>query len=220
MSPKILLPDPGKEVALSFPSIVDMHDDGRASADARPPVIADREEAKRFALESLETLRSQADSGEVGAEAALAVLNLDIDAAADAFAALWSDEVRDEAARKGLFALAAEADAQGRAEDALVILAVLAGTRAGYANGLLGLAVIACRHDRTSEAFDIASACLDLEERHPRAFSIAGICELKRGNRSSAQAYLASSSRLARRRPEYAAELQIAQRALLLMHLQ
>lgn len=184
-----------------------------------PAPGADAGAARRFAAGSLSSLQRRADDGRPEAEAVFSLLGTDAAGAAEAFAALWSAQAGADAAGGGLYGLAASADAEGQTGDAVTILAVLAGAGGPQHDALLGLAVIAARQGRMAEAFDLAGACLEAEDRHPRACSIAGICELERGNKAAAQAALAAASRIARRRPEHARELQIAQRALLLMHL-
>jgi len=116
-----------------------------------------------------------------------------------------------------LYDLARRLDAEGRIDDALLTLAMLSET--DRMAGLLGLAVLATRQRRFELARPLVAACLEAGERHPRASSLAGIGELELGDRQAAQAYLATAARLARRNPDYRGELQIAQRALLLMHL-
>lgn len=117
-----------------------------------------------------------------------------------------------------LYELALTVDRAGRRE-AAVILAALGAMEESRVDGLLGLAVLAVRGGRIDIAYELASACLEAEPKHPRAYSIAGVCELERGNSESARAYLAAAARIARRKPEYHEELKIAQRSLLLMHL-
>lgn len=135
---------------------------------------------------------------------------------------LWApQDGRPEASGEtpaNLYELALSVDRAGRRE-AAVILAALGAMEESRVGGLLGLAVLAVRSGRIEIAYELASACLDAEPKHPRAYSIAGVCELERGNSESARAYLAAAARIARQKPEYHEELNIAQRSLLLMHL-
>lgn len=167
-----------------------------------PPVNLDRLTREAVAA-SLAALRAAVD--DEAAKAALAM-------AGDAPDALV---LTDEAA----YPLALRLDSAGDADGAAAVLAVLAGTPGCAEAGYLGLAVLATRAARMDLVEPLVAPCLAAEDRHPRASSVAGIMELARGNRQAAQAWLAAASRLARRRPEYRAELQLAQRALLLMHL-
>lgn len=118
-----------------------------------------------------------------------------------------------------VYGLAAKAVTEKRNDDAMALLAVLAGWPGAEEPAALGLAVIAVRQNRMDDAFVIVTDLLDETDRHPRACSIAGICELARGNKAAAQSYLAAAARIARSGPQFRTELQIAQRALLLMHL-
>ena len=124
-----------------------------------------------------------------------------------------------EAPVGGLYGDALEADSDAREDDAALLLAVLAGTDAGAHDGMLGLAVLALRRNLIDEAVSLVATCLSAETIHPRAGSIFAICELERGRAASGQAYLAAACRHARRVRHFRGELQLAQRALLLMHL-
>jgi hypothetical protein len=64
----------------------------------------------------------------------------------------------------------------------------------------------------------LAPAVLPCLLKHPRAYCIAGFCELERGNRKAAQSLLALGARIARKRPEFAEDLRAAQRILLILH--
>jgi len=83
---------------------------------------------------------------------------------------------------------------------------------------LSGLALCGVRLGQFGEALTLATACLNLPEKHPRAYCIAGFCELERGNRKAAQSLLALGARIARKRLEFAEDLRAAQRILLILH--
>lgn len=107
----------------------------------------------------------------------------------------------------------------GRFREAATLLCAVAGLPGGDFDGMLGLAVCALRLGRPEVARALSQECLKRDPRHPRACCIAAHCELKRGDRRSAQSYYALAARLARTRPEFRDDLRAAQRALLLMHL-
>lgn len=117
------------------------------------------------------------------------------------------------------YELAGEMVEGGRFREVVVLLCAIAGLPGGEFDGLLGLAVCALRLDRPEVALALAHACLKRDPRHPRACCIAAHCELKRGDRRTAQHYFALAARVARTRPEFREDLRSAQRALLLMHL-
>jgi hypothetical protein len=179
---------------------------------AVPPPIELGRVAREDLLSSFAALRDAAKN-EPAAKAVLTMLG-DLAGAIDDTATLAADAGKD-----GLYVLAVQLDGEGKTAAATGVLGVLAGLPGGSAAGFLGLAVLALRSGRIDLASDLLAPSLASEDRHPRACSLAGIIELGRGNRSAAQAWLASASRIARRRPELRAELQLAQRALLLMHL-
>jgi hypothetical protein len=172
-----------------------------------PPANVDRLTRDAVAA-SLAALRAAARD-DAAAKAALAMLG-DEPEALDELAALADGDA---------YALALRLDGAGDTAGAAAVLAVLAGLPASAEAGYLGLAVLATRAADMDLVEALVAPCLAAEDRHPRASSVAGIVELSRGNRPGAQAWLAAASRVARRRPEYRAELQLAQRALLLMHL-
>jgi hypothetical protein len=210
------------EVSDALPLIPD---DRWAQADAML-LAADTVAAARFAADSLSRLERRAHEDQGSATAALVMLGDGAADAAEIFAGLWSvAENRLETGRAPpnsaarLYDMAANSVSTEQSDAAIVLLAVLAGSGTGELEALLGLAVIATRQRRMDVAFDLISDCLEAADRHPRACSIAGICELARGDKAAAQTYLAAASRIARSRPEFRGELQIAQRALLLMHL-
>lgn len=178
-----------------------------------PPVSIDRA-TREDVVSSLAALR-RAAKHEPAAKAALAMLGDET----EAIDSISSIVAAADADATGLYGLAVRLDNDGNATGAAGVLAVLAGLSEGSAAGYLGLAVLATRNARMELAADLVAANLESEDRHPRACSLAGIIELAQGNRSAAQALLAAASRIARRRPEFRPELQLAQRALLLMHL-
>lgn len=216
--------DPRIEVSDALPLIPN---DRWAQADRLLlPADAGADAAARLAADSLSRLERRAREGDGSAVAALAVLGRDVSGAVEIFTRLWeAAESRPEAGKTppnsavGLYDMAIASSSGEQSDEAVVPLAVLAGSGAGESEGLLGLAVMATRQGRMDLAFDLVSGCLEAADRHPRACSIAGICELARGDKAAAQTYLAAASRIARSRPEFRGELQIAQRALLLMHL-
>lgn len=103
-----------------------------------------------------------------------------------------------------------------RALTALLLLATHGTTRADAA---IGLCICAWRMGRDELAFDLAVEALALSPGHPRACLVAGLAQLRRGQRRAAQTYLAAASRSARRKPDYRDDLREAQRSLLLLHL-
>lgn len=199
MKPVSVADGPRAEVSAALPAVP-------------PPVKIDRVTREDVAA-SLAALRGAAKH-DPAATTALAML----DDQADALGRL-SDLLATGPDGGGTYALALRLDAEGDAAGAAGVLAILAGLPGGEAAGLLGLAVLATRDARMDLVEPLLGASLQAEDRHPRACGVAGIMELARGNRQGAQAWLAAASRIARRRPEYRAELQLAQRALLLMHL-
>ncbi len=168
---------------------------------------------------ALRRLAGDQEQGE-GPDAAVCALlgrsNEDMHVFADrAQAAVAADA---QGASQALYAFAAAADAAGREDDAKRALALLSASQGGRLPGLLGLSVIALRHGLVAEAAALVAPCMEAQARHPRAVSVAGICELEQGRAAAAQSHLAAASRLARRRPEFRTELQVAQKALLRMH--
>jgi hypothetical protein len=113
---------------------------------------------------------------------------------------------------------AATAFGNGRLAQAVALLATLLHVGAGEADALIGLAASGARMGKFDEALALALECAALPVKHPRAYSIAGFCELERGNRKAAQAHLAMAARMARRRPELREDLRAAQRLLLVLH--
>jgi len=110
-----------------------------------------------------------------------------------------------------------EIEAERFAFAAILLLPVL-HLEAGKADGMVALAICGIHVGNFDAARDLAMECTRLPEKHPRAFSIAGFCELQRGHRKAAQLLLAQAARLARRRPEFREDLRAAQRLLLILH--
>jgi tetratricopeptide (TPR) repeat protein len=106
----------------------------------------------------------------------------------------------------------------GQISQAAVLLATLLHLGREEAEALSGLALCGVRMAKFEEALALASECLKLPVKHPRAYCIAGFCELERGNRKAAQSLLALGARIARGRPEFAEDLRAAQRVLLMLH--
>jgi Flp pilus assembly protein TadD len=106
----------------------------------------------------------------------------------------------------------------GQIDRAAVLLATLQHLKIEEAEALSGLALCGARLGKFDEALTLATECLKLPIKHPRAYCIAGFCELERGNRRAAQSFLALGARIARSRPEFAEDLRAAQRVLLILH--
>ncbi|GMO22306.1 hypothetical protein [Bradyrhizobium sp. TM233] len=113
---------------------------------------------------------------------------------------------------------AAEAFAADKIGCAAVLLATLLHLQVEQAETLSALALCAARLGQFDEALLLANECLKLPHKHPRAYCIAGFCELERGNRKAAQSLLAVGARIARGRPDFAEMLRAAQRVLLILH--
>jgi Flp pilus assembly protein TadD len=107
---------------------------------------------------------------------------------------------------------------EGQVGRAAVLFATLLHLRQEEAEAFSGLALCGARMGKFDEAFTLAGECLKLPVKHPRAYCIAGFCELERGNRKAAQSFLALGARIARNRPEFAEDLRAAQRVLLILH--
>jgi hypothetical protein len=119
----------------------------------------------------------------------------------------------------GAFCDAAVAEIQaGRIEPAAALFATLWQRKSATADALIGLAICGTHLGKFEEALVFANECMKLPEKPPRAFCIAGFCELQLGNRKSAQSLLALAARMARRRPEFRDDLRAAQRLLLILH--
>jgi hypothetical protein len=113
---------------------------------------------------------------------------------------------------------AVESFRTGQIDRAVVFYGVLLHLKAEEVEALSGLALCGVRLSRFDDALMLANECLKLPEKHPRAYCIAGFCELERGNRKAAQSLLALGARIARNRPEFAEDLRAAQRVLLILH--
>jgi hypothetical protein len=114
--------------------------------------------------------------------------------------------------------LAVEGFRSGHIERAAALFATMLHLEKQQAEALSGLALCGVRRAQFAEALTLATECLKLPEKHPRAYCIAGFCELERGNRKAAQSLLALGARIARKRPEFAEDLRAAQRILLIHH--
>ena len=208
--------DPRVEVSDVLPLVPDGF--WPCGPDARLPAEA-AATIEEFAAGCLGQLRQRSSGGDArwgaAVEVVVALAGDDPGKAAGLFAGL-TEEQRTAA---GIYRLATAAFAETRFGDATLFLAVLAATDEGEPWGLLGLATIAIRHEMDDQALALISGMSDMPERHPRSSSVAAICAMTRGRKADAQAQLAAAARLARKRPEFRPELQLAQRALLLLHL-
>ncbi len=117
-----------------------------------------------------------------------------------------------------LYDLAVADFENGRVARAAVLLAILTYAGVDVANALAGLAVCGTRLNNFDAALVLATECLRLSVKHPRAYFVAGLCEFQRGNRKVAQSLLATAARFARQRPEFRADMHAAQRLLLILH--
>jgi Flp pilus assembly protein TadD len=113
---------------------------------------------------------------------------------------------------------AVESFRNGHVNRAAVLFGTLLHLKMEEAESLSGLALCGVRLNRFDDALMLANECLKLPVKHPRAYCIAGFCELERGNRKAAQSLLALGARIARNRPEFAEDLRAAQRVLLVLH--
>jgi hypothetical protein len=114
--------------------------------------------------------------------------------------------------------LAVENFQAGQIGRAAALFGTLLHLKTEEAEALSGLALCGVGQNRVEEALMLANECLKLPVKHPRAYCIAGFCELERGNRKAAQSLLALGARIARNRPEFAEEWRAAQRVLLILH--
>jgi tetratricopeptide (TPR) repeat protein len=119
---------------------------------------------------------------------------------------------------RGLYERAQDEIEADRFAFAAILLLPVLHLEAGKADGMVALAICGVHLGNFDAARDLAIECTRLPEKHPRAFSIAGFCELQRGQRKAAQLLLAQAARLARRRPEFREDLRAAQRLLLILH--
>ena len=117
-----------------------------------------------------------------------------------------------------LYHAAAASVRDGEIHKAAAILAALLHHDTHEADALVGLAICGARLRKFDDALVLAAECMKLPAKHPRAYCIAGFCELERGHRKVAQSHLAMAARMARRRPEFRDDLRTAQRLLLILH--
>ncbi len=134
------------------------------------------------------------------------------------FEGVGDDEVEARHMAPFLHDLAVENLRDNQVERAAVFFATLLHLKTEEMEALSGLALCGVRLGQFEEALLLANECLKLPEKHPRAYCIAGFCELERGNRKAAQSLLALGARIARNRPEFAEDLRAAQRVLLILH--
>ena len=128
----------------------------------------------------------------------------------------WDD--RDPGRFPVLFyAKAQKLIADANDQDAAALLGAALALGAARGEIAAALAVCAARMERYDAAVTLAELCLGDNDQHPRMLFIAGFCELKRGNRRTARAYLAKAARLARSRREFRADQRAAQRLLLIL---
>lgn len=208
--------DPRGEVSDTLPFVPsDLWPDGGESLLPSGPAGA----AGEFAIDCLRRLSRQATSGDPRAGAAIALLRARACDEPDKVAETLEAFTGTDATLADLYRLAATAFDEARFDEATRCLAVLAATTGAEIWGMLGLATVGVRHRLDDLALTLLGGMIDVPDRHPRVSSIAAICALARGRKADAQAHLAAASRLARKHTELRAELQLAQRALLLMHL-
>jgi tetratricopeptide (TPR) repeat protein len=200
----------------------------QAPAAKRGQLPTDRQVETRL-RRGLEGVRDASEAGSTSRAAALSLLPDGADALLASIAAAvvtrWtsrsgqpSPQADDQWLPPLLYEEAVTAVAEGDVARATTALAVSLHWKAGEADALLGLAVCAVRLERFDQAQSLAFERLRLGQDHPRALCIVGLCELKRGDRRTAQSYLAAAARLARRNPAFREELRASQRLLILMH--
>ncbi len=116
-----------------------------------------------------------------------------------------------------IYASATECFDSGKIEDAAMLFALI--STFGNAQGpvLSAMAACACRQTRFQHAYDLATESLSNKERHPRAYLLAGYCALKLNDYKNAKKFLALTSRIARKDPQFAPEQRCAQRELLML---
>jgi Flp pilus assembly protein TadD len=209
----------------------------RSGKTARPAVAADAFTVVallRMAREDFERRRAAGEAvaaailalaADAWSEGALADIQANLDAqgcindAGDAASTLGADvDANTDGVASFIHDLAVDNFKTGYIARSVVFFATLVKLAAQEAEALSGLALCGVRLGRFAEALTLAMACLDLPEKHPRAYCIAGFCELERGNRKAAQSLLALGARIARKRPEFAEDLRAAQRVLLILH--
>lgn len=208
--------DPRVEVSDVLPIIPD--DLWPSGADVRlPPEQAGTIE--EFAAQRLGQLAELAAGGDERAGAAMTLVRTLASDDPASVAGTFGRVPARQSTVAGVYGFAAAAFAGAKFDDATLLLAVLAAIAEGEPWGRLGLATIAIRHELDALAQTLVSEMSEKPDRHPRACSITAICALTRGRKADAQAQLAAATRLARKRAEFRSELQLAQRALLLLHL-
>lgn len=196
-------------------------------ADAASPTVAELEALLRGAARDLQSASAQGHEADA---AAASLLPADHDALVNKVARAIGTEAKGstggrtpaghkDALGRLLYRFAMHAVADGDLPETVVALAVLATLPSGRADGLLGLAICALRLHRYDAARTLGLETLKLRPGHPRACCIVGFCELERGDRKSAQHYLAVAARLGRQQPEFREDLRAAQRLLLMMHI-
>ena len=196
---------------------------------AMPSDLPTREQVEARLRLALAGVRDASDAGSQSRTTALSLLPPDADARLPTIAAAIvarRDSANAQATTQPddqwllpfLYDEAVGAVAAGQIDLATTALGVSLYWKAGEADALLGLAVCAVRLEQYDPALTLALDRLRLGHDHPRALCIAGLCELRRGDRRAAQNYLAAAARLARRNPAFREELRASQRLLILMH--
>lgn len=200
------------------------------ATSATPSDLPTAEQVEARLRAALAGVRDASDAGSQSRAAALSLQSPGADALLPAMAAaiIAAEHAADappsatQAGEQWLLSLlydeAVNAVARGEIDRAVTALCASLHWKAGEADALLGLAVCAVRLERYDPALTLALDRLRLEPDHPRALCIAGLCELKRGDRRTAQNYLAAAAKLARRNPAFREELRASQRLLILMH--
>ena len=188
---------------------------------------------RRFAHEGLRSLERAASAGEAAPSAALSLVEatsagLDemIDRACEHIRAALAgtDSARlqpsncPDAASRLAFRLATGTFSSERPDWEILLLAILYFDEVYGDHAVLRLAAHAVRRQDLSAAEKLADECLRRGVKHPRAFCIAGLCELDRGDINAAQHHLALAARLSRAKPEYRADMRMAQRLLLILN--
>ena len=116
-----------------------------------------------------------------------------------------------------IYTIATECFENGKIEDAALLFALISTFGEAQAPVLSAMAACACRQTRFQHAYDLATESLASKERHPRAYLLAGYCALKLKDYKNAKRFLALTSRIARKDPEFSPELRCAQRELLML---
>ncbi len=116
-----------------------------------------------------------------------------------------------------IYASAAACFDSGDIDDAALLFALISTFGEAQAPVLCAMAACACRQTRFQHAYDLATESLASKERHPRAYLLAGYCALKLKDYKNAKRFLALTSRVARKDPQFAPEQRCAQRELLML---